>query len=136
MIAQIEMAEIAEIAAALIQCADRDSFAALVVSLVDKDSEGAKRVAIAILPGLRAIHGELLNVDFGFPHDEPERGEFFDILIGLLQPLLEGVAKVRFVRHEELDRLIVLPVEPDDGLASSFSHVGSSSMPESVLLSA
>jgi hypothetical protein len=132
MIAHTEMQEIAETAAALIPCADLDSFAALIISPIYDSGKRAKHYDAAILPGLRAIRGELLVLYDGFSRDETERLECFKLFVRLLQPLLEGVAKVRFVRHEALDRLIVLPLEPNDGLVS-FSHVGSSSTPESVL---
>ena len=109
MIAHAEMQEIAETAATLIQCADLDSFAALIISPIYDSGERAEHYGVAILPGLRVISGELLALYDGFSRDEAERLECFKLFVRLLQPLLEGVAKVRFVRHEALDRLIVLP---------------------------
>jgi hypothetical protein len=47
-------------------------------------------------------------------HDEAERLEFCNVLIGLVQPLIESVAKVRFARNEAFDRLRVLSREPND----------------------
>jgi len=136
-ISRIEMQEIAETATALIKCADADSFSALIIVPINGGGESTKHCEVAILPGLRAMRRELLMINDGFPHNEAERSEFFSVLAGLIEPLLEGVAKVRFVRHEALDRLIVLPLEPNEGRVSSLSHSAISfSTPESASPSA
>jgi hypothetical protein len=104
------MQEIAETAALLIKCANPDSFLALIAVPINDSSEGTQHYDIAILPGLRAIRGELLMVNDGFARNEAARLDFFNLFVSSLQPLLEGVAQVRFVRHEAPDRLIVLPL--------------------------
>ena len=125
MISDREMQDIVETAAALIRCADDDSFAALIIVPIDVDGKRSQRCDVAILPGCRAVRGELLMINDCFSHGETERFEFFNFFVRLLQPLLEGVSEVRFVRHEALDGLIILPFEPNDRCVPS-SHLSSS----------
>jgi hypothetical protein len=136
MIAQSQMQEIADTAAVLIGCADHDSFAALIILPVDEDGKPTEHCHIAILPGLRAIRGELLMINEGFSRNESERLQFINVFVRLIQPLLEGGPKIRFVREEKLDRLIILPLEPNDDPISLGHAVASFSKPESALPSA
>jgi hypothetical protein len=109
-----DMQAIAEMSATLISCGGDGSCSVITLASedgggIDLSGELTKRCFVVVDTRRATVRNEVLWIDCHFINDDALRSEFFNSLVGRIQPLVVGVEKLRFVRDEATDRLIVIP---------------------------